>query len=85
MEPSGEVAAGSLISLRVEKESHDEGPVVASLISPRVEKDVTRAPEEYISRKVWDLRNGRLGHCSQTNSHWGSFDMVMDTRRRLDF
>ena len=40
------MAAGSLISLRVEKESHDEGPVVASLISPRVEKDVTRAPEE---------------------------------------
>ena len=46
MEPSGEVAAGSLISLRVEKESLDEGPVVASLISPRVEKDVTRAPED---------------------------------------
>ena len=65
MEPSGEVAVGALISLRVEKESHDEGPVDASLSSPRVEKNVTRAPEETMSRKVKDLQNGRLGHCSQ--------------------
>ena len=28
-------------------------------------------------RKAWTLLT--------TNSHWGSFDMVMDTRRQLDF
>ena len=89
MEPSGEVAAAQRLYSRVERESMMKDPLDTSSIILTGRKGCDQSSgRDYFSegiglaeRKAWTL----LTTNSTTNSHWGSFDMVMRTRRRLDF
>ena len=56
---------------------HHRLPLGRKGVRPELRKGPVPEGTGLAERKAWTLLT--------TNSHWGSFDMVMRTRRRLDF